>query len=747
MIFCSVIATALVLATAQASAAAQSGRVQGVVLDQQNRAVPGASVTVTGTAFSAAATTDASGRFAIDVPSAGRYDVRAELSGLGVDTRAAILPPAGAIDVTLMLRPAYIETVVVTASRFAQTLSSVPATVTVIPGREVGVRAGDDFADLFAGTAGLNMTRLNARDLSFDFRTAGGILSRSQLVMVDGRSLNQEGLGIVLWDLVPVTFDDIAQVELIGTPGSAVWGANALTGVVNIRTKAPKDDLGGRATIALGSVGVRQGRLHWAQQIGRLSYRASGSYFTEDAWERDPLLPDGSPMPTTAMFPNQGTTQTRLDVRADWEGAPGHVWTAHTGIADSSGIVHTSTGPNALADQGSYAVYSGVAFRSDPVEAQVYWNRTRGDTVSVLFGDDFSSTVNTIVGDVIAHRALGARQAVSVGGSVTLNTFDLTLAPGDSFRSAVGAFIEDQVALTPRLTWTIGTRVDKFDTFAATLSPRTSLVFRPTRKQALRVAVNRAYRAPSLIETFASTTIDNVIPIVPGLPPVVFSTLVTGNRRLDPEVGRAVEVGITSEVGARATVSASAYYNSTNGFVRFYETESYGPNAPPPGWPLPVELVPAVPRTLTWLNAGRVRNRGIELTGRVELPYGLSTRASYTFQDAPKATGTDPRYPLQLNRQPKQMASAGLIYQSEEWNGSVDTSYVGEAYWSDVLDARFWGTTPSFVLLNARVAYPLPRVSMQLALSGTNLLDRRIKQHVFGDILRRHVSAELQVRW
>jgi outer membrane receptor protein involved in Fe transport len=336
---------------------------------------------------------------------------------------------------------------------------------------------------------------------------------------------------------------------------------------------------------------------------------------------------------------------------------------------------------------------------------------------------------------------------VSVGGSVTLNTFDLTLAPGDSFRSAAGAFIEDQIALTSRLTWTIGTRLDKFDTFAATLSPRTSLVFRPTRKQALRVAVNRAYRAPSLIETFASTTIDNVIPIVPGLPPVVFSTLVTGNRQLDPEVGRAVEVGLTSEVGARASVSASAYYNSTNGFVRFYETESYGPNAPPPGWPLPVEFVPAVPRTLTWLNVGSVRNRGIELTGRVELARGISTRASYTFQDAPKATGADPRYPLQLNRQPKNMASAGLIYQGKEWNGSVDTSYVGAAYWSDVLDARFWGTTSSFVLLNAKVAYPLPGVRAQLALSGTNLLDRRIKQHVFGDIYRRHVSAELEVKW
>jgi hypothetical protein len=93
------------------------------------------------------------------------------------------------------------------------------------------------------------------------------------------------------------------------------------------------------------------------------------------------------------------------------------------------------------------------------------------------------------------------------------------------------------------------------------------------------------------------------------------------------------------------------------------------------------------------------------------------------------------------------MASAGLIYHGQQWSGCVDTSYVGDAYWSDVLDARFRGTTPSFVMLNARVVYPLPRVSAQLALGGTNLLDRRIKQHVFGDIFRRHVSADLRVTW
>jgi iron complex outermembrane receptor protein len=733
--------------TSASVAAAQGARVHGVVLDAQERPVPGVTVTVTGPGTNLTTVTDASGSFSVDVSMRGRYEVRAELFGFPVETGAETTDATGTAETRLLLRPNYTETVIVTASRSAETLANAPATVTVIPSREIEARAADDVGDLFAGTAGLNATRLNARDMSFDFRTASGILARSQLVLIDGRVMNSEGFGIVLWDLLPVQFEDIAQVELIGTPGSAVWGANALTGVINIRTKSPSETPGGMASVGFGNVGVRHGRVRWADARGRMSYRVSASSFHEDSWERDPLLPDGSPMPNDAKFPNQGTTQTKVNGRVDWQGKLGHLWSAYGELADSSGIVFTPTGPNALADSGSYSTFAGLTYSSDPVEAKIYWNQARGDTVSVLFGDDFHATANTIVGDVVGRRALGARHALSVGGTVTLSGFDLTLAPGDSFRSAVGGFAEDQIALTPKATWTIGARVDKFDTMDVTVSPRTSLVFRPAPRHAVRVAFNRAYRAPSLIENFASTRLDTAVPIIPGLPPVVFSTLVTGNRDLHPETSRAFEVGLTSSIGSRTSVSATAYVNSTRDFVRFYTVESYGPSLPPPGWPLPAAFVPVVPKTLTWLNVGTVRNAGMELTGRVELPYRLSARGSYSYQSDPVASRLDPRFPLVINRPPTNMINGGLIYSGARWQGSVDASYVDEAYWSDILDARFWGWTRSFFLLNARVGYPLRGTPARVSVSATNLLDRRIKQHVFGDIIGRKLSAEVRYRF
>jgi outer membrane receptor protein involved in Fe transport len=720
--------------------------VHGIVVDVLGRTVPGALVSIAGSSAPEPRATDQAGAFTIEGLTPGRYQIRAELADLGTDTRDIEVDTSDLV-LTLVLRPSYVETVVVSASRGAQTLLSAPATVTVVSAREIRAHPGDDFAHLLEGSPGLNVSRLNARDISFDFRTAGGVLSNSQLVLVDGRSVNQEGLGNVFWDLFPVSFEDIEQIELIATPGSAVWGANALSGVINVRTKAPRTDPGGTATIGGGSIGTRLARGRWAQVNGRLSYRISAGFYEQDAWQRDSTLPDGTPLPLTAVFDNVGTKQTRADLRVDWEPSAGRVWSGTVGFADSTGIIHTGSGPYKWADQGSYALYGGLDYTTDPLEAKLYWHRLRGDTTSLLFGNTFYATTDTIAADVIRRRALGTRQSLSVGGSARVNLYNLTLAPDDSFRSALGAFVEDQITLTPRLTWSAGVRVDKYDSFDTAVSPRSSLVFRPTPRQAVRIAFNRAFRAPSLLETFAEADFVNVIPLLPGLPPVTFSTQVAGNRGVRPEVMRAIEAGYTVAIGRRASASVTVYQNSVKDKIRLAQVESYGPQLPPPGWPLPPAFVPPLPKTLTYLNVGTVRDRGLELTGRAEWTQGVSTRASYVLQADTKATETDPNFPLQLNRPPRQRATLSVVYEQARIRGSLNLIYSGSAYWSDVLDPRFWGTTASYMMVNGLVAVPIGHESLELVIGGVNLANRPIKQHVFGDVLRRQVTAELRVKW
>ena len=89
-------------------------------------------------------------------------------------------------------------------------------------------------------------------------RTAAGRNARTTLALLDGRSVYQDYFGMVLWDLLPVSFDEIRQVEVLRGPGSALWGANALTGVVNVITKTPRELAGTRGRVGVGSRGTRE---------------------------------------------------------------------------------------------------------------------------------------------------------------------------------------------------------------------------------------------------------------------------------------------------------------------------------------------------------------------------------------------------------------------------------------------------------------------------------------------------------
>src|ERR687887_43477 len=83
-------------------------------------------------------------------------------------------------------------------------------------------------------------------------RGATGTLATGQLALLDGRSLYQDFFGFVMWDFLPVNFNEVKQVEVIRGPASAVWGANAVNGVVNVITKSPREAPGTSVSITAG---------------------------------------------------------------------------------------------------------------------------------------------------------------------------------------------------------------------------------------------------------------------------------------------------------------------------------------------------------------------------------------------------------------------------------------------------------------------------------------------------------------
>src|SRR5688572_26411812 len=230
--------------------------------------------------------------------------------------------------------PAFEEQVVVTASRVEEQLVNAPAAVSLVNSATIQNSPATNIGDLLRAVPGVNVTQISARDINVTTRGATSTLATSQLALVDGRSIYLDFYGMVMWDFVPANPHEVKRIEVIRGPASAVWGANAMSGVVNVITKSPRELAAQRPTsITIGAGGFSRsaqgvdrdtGTLFYvngstAQAVNdRWAYKMSAGYFTQDPLPR-PVGTINNPSHTPyPEYTNQGTSQPKFDVRVDY---------------------------------------------------------------------------------------------------------------------------------------------------------------------------------------------------------------------------------------------------------------------------------------------------------------------------------------------------------------------------------------------------------------------------------------------
>jgi iron complex outermembrane receptor protein len=659
------------------------------------------------------------------------------------------------------------EQVVVTASRSEEELVNAPAAVTVINTAVIESSPATNVGDLLRAVPGMNVTQVSARDINVTTRGATSTLSTSQLALVDGRSVYLDFFGMVMWDLVPTNPHEIKQIEVVRGPASAVWGANAMTGVVNVITRSPRElasDGGGNA-VTMGFGGFNRDVTGRDQSAGTLfyvngshadavddkwSYKVSAGFFTQDALPRPTgTLPSGTPYPP---FANSGTSQPKVDGRLDYDMTDGGRLTFSGGVAGTEGIIHTGIGPFDV-DNSSRLTYTTVRYSKGGRRAAFFTNLLHGDAANLLtrgvnglpiaLGFD-TKTFDFEASDVYA---IGTKHALSFGGNFRRNTFDITIAPNAEDRNEGGAYVQDEIFLSNRFRWVIGGRLDKFSSIEnAVFSPRTTLMFKPASDQTFRVSFNRAFRAPSAINNHLDVGILTPVTL-PVIGQFLLPTLAVGNPDLEEETLTAFELGYTGIVLPRTTVSAAVYWNNTDGSIGFTPVAFYSAAAPPPGWPLPPAFVPPnqLPSRFTYLNLGTVKDKGIELGVDTALNEYLSLFANYSYQWMPEIEDFPTGVTIaDINWPAKNRFNIGANVTYMKWFGNLSVNYTDDAYWQDVLDARFAGTTDAFTLVSGAIGYRWLNEKIVTSLKLTNIGNQEIQQHIFGDILRRQVVGEVR---
>ena len=255
--------------------------------------------------------------------------------------------------------------VVVTATRQAEEISSVPADVTVVTEKDIKNSTAYDVPDLLRNQVGVHVNDIagNRRSYTVDLRGFGETAPLNTLVLVDGRRINQADLSGSDWSLIPL--DRVKKIEIIrGGRGSVLYGDNAGGGVINIITKEGEAFKTG-AEVSGGSYDTFKGSAFVSGTQSKLSYALSGNYLSSDGY-RDNSGTEAKDLGLNLGYYQNDKVKWNLSggYHKDSTGLPGGIKTSDF----TAGKSRTDTlHPDDFADVEDYYVQGGpeVFFLSD----------------------------------------------------------------------------------------------------------------------------------------------------------------------------------------------------------------------------------------------------------------------------------------------------------------------------------------------------------------------------------------------
>jgi len=559
--------------------------------------------------------------------------------------------------------------VVVTAEARPGPQQSLGVAATVIDAAEIDRSKSSSLADLLRAVPGLDVVRSGGPGgvTSLFLR---GTNSTQTLVLVDGAKVNSPFFGGA--DVSSLGTANLSRVEVVRGPFSALWGSEAIGGVVQILTRRePEEPFSARFVAGAGNGSAVEGMADAAVRAGPFRVTAGWRRATSDGALPNEYF-DGTSWNGGAEVALGADVTLGVVVRHD-EG--------RTGIPFSG----TLATPNRVTTSDATTLAVPLAVTLDEktrLEVSFLGARDR-PTLSDPddpYGYTFSETDARRAGArLVVSRDFGA-QRLSAGTDYERTSVTSRDSFGTSLDGATTAtwavFAEDRIPLDgERLVLTAGLRYDSHSAFGGATSPRATLVFFATPALKLRLAAGAAFRSPATGELYYP-----------------FS----GNPELRPERSRAYEAGVEWALSPRLTMEASWFRNEIRDLIQY------------------------VPQTFTNENVGRARMQGVETALRGELGRGLFARVSYGYLDA-----RDLDTGLALLRRPYHRAAA-TAGKSFPKGGSFEATarFVGSRDDLDASDFVTRVTMPSYVTVD--LAGTLPALLLHLAPYArvTNLLDR-----------------------
>jgi iron complex outermembrane receptor protein len=601
--------------------------------------------------------------------------------------------------------------VVVSATRTERSLADVPNALTVITAEEIRDSGATSLEEALQLVPGLDVMRISNSDVNMSARGFNNENSSQLLVMIDGRSAYLDFFGIVLWESLNVTMEDIERIEVVRGPGSALYGANAFLGTVNIITKKARDLPTFYSQVGVGPEGGFVSTTT-SQSLGRAAVKASARYRQRDYFRN-----------TANSAPNIDHDRHHTDFRTqlfrgsfEYDFDDDSSLRLSGGSVDSKAQIYTAIGSF---DYQGPEYYAELDWQGGPWRLQAFYTRLDSDLDAVPTGLDPAIPVplrDRLVSETVdleLQREIEWRQHhLLVGWNARRISTDAPSILGSRESDALYAmFLQDEYRLSDRVTAFLGVRADEHPRSGLNLSPRAGLVVKVREADRLRLSFARSFRNPTQIQNYSAIELQGLVG--PG-PPVTLVEL-RGNEDLDPSFVTAYELGYQTSLLPRLSARVDLFYNVLEDFREV---------AP---------LAAGPPAVVGFDNDGRTRAYGGELTLEFRANDMLRGFGTYSYQAAHGPNqGAMPRHKGSIGIRGRlgprlRYALSGLAVGYTDFD-SGDVFPLPE----DKIHSRFaldvflgFQVTPQF----------------ELGLKGRNVLHQVRRQHPVGD----EIGSELLV--
>jgi iron complex outermembrane recepter protein len=616
---------------------------------------------------------------------------------------------------------------VTTVSRTSQPGPVAPAAVFVITREDIRRAGVTSIVEALRLAPGVQVARIDANKWAVGIRGFPDRLSRSMLVMIDGRAVYSPLFAGTYWEVQDTFLPDIERIEVIRGPGGTLWGANAVNGIINIITR---DAAATQGTVVDAGVGsedhVHTGVRHGGTIGTSAHYRAYAKFY-----DRGPFFhPDGSDFDDSRM----GQAGFRLD-RPTADGrsltVQGDVYVGEAGQRSQL----TTYSPPALRHVDGDAELSGgnllARWMLPRARLQVFYDRTnRREPTFREFRDTF---------DVDFQHTLlrGQRQELLWGAGYRVTASDIEsvetqrFIPDDRTDNLFTAFVQDEITIDPdRLRLTFGAKFEHNEYSGFEAQPSGRLVWTPDTTQAVVLSVTRAVRTPSRVEhDFERTAL-----LDPRQP--LFLRLVP-NDDFVPEKLVAYEAGYRVHPARRLYLTASAFFNHVTDIL---STEAGQIDVEPT--PPPVHRI----LPLVFANGLHGNTHGLEATADLRVAEWLRWTAAYSYlrvelsRDADSLDSSQERRGENLSPRNQLMTQASLDLPGG-WEADWLLRYVGELPTFGV---------PAYTTSDVRVGYRL-NDRIDLSIVGRDLHHERHLEFPGGGAgnveVQRSVFARAMWRW